>query len=114
MIKNGKSELEEVFGTKDPKEQAERAKSLLQIAQSPVIDVIVRYDMRTDTIGLQVIGADPPGEIVQKILHRAVELIHERQLKNAQAGVASHLPAPESPVLEAAPRPEAITGDPNA
>lgn len=76
--------LAEQLGTKDRAQQGKRVQQLLALASMPVIDIIVRYDPRTDTVGITTIGANLPGEQIQHILAAARDLIHRNELDAAR------------------------------
>jgi hypothetical protein len=76
------NELAQVLNTKDRKEQAARVKTLLQAAQAPVVDLIIRFDGRTGQLAIKTIGPDMPVAAVYKLLDSAREVLHNVEVNS--------------------------------
>jgi hypothetical protein len=73
-------QLHDLLNTKNKGEQVKRVENLLQLAGAPVIDLVVRYDTRTQEIGISVIGVDDlPTEAMHQILGGAQEGLRRQE-----------------------------------
>ena len=85
MAKNfhGKNtdQLAVLLQAKDHKEQTKRVQELIQLVQSPVIDVIIRADPRFQSVEVIVIGGNINFESAYMLLDRAREWLRQRELK---------------------------------
>jgi hypothetical protein len=103
------TQLSDLLQTKDPKDQVKHVQELIQLVQSPVIDVIIRADPRFQSVEVIVIGGNINFESAYMLLDRAREWLRQRELKEiakpGQVGVAPQTPAPgpEQPVPEPVP-----------
>ena len=77
--------LNELFGTKSKKEQAKRAQSLIGQINAPVVDLIIRFDGRTNQLNISLIGPDLKIEDLYKILDGARDMLRERELQAINA-----------------------------
>ena len=75
--------LAEKLGTSSVKEQLDIIQGLQMAAQSPVVDLVLRYDPRLGQIGFSVIGGTIPADIARKILQAGLDQLHEQELKAA-------------------------------
>lgn len=80
-MKAFKNEIAELLGTKDKDEQEKIIKALIQAAQAPVIDIVIRYDARVDQMGIQFIGGDIPLVLAKRVLAAAQENLHQQELQ---------------------------------
>jgi hypothetical protein len=104
------NQLQELLQSKDPKEQTKRVQELIQLVQSPVIDVIIRADPRFQSVEVIVVGGNINFESAYMILDRAREWLRQRELKEVTkpgqvVGPAAEQPEiviPESVMAEAA------------
>jgi hypothetical protein len=94
----GNNDLSKLLETKNPKEQAARVQTLIQAAQAPVVDLIIRFDGRTGQIAIKTIGPDIPAAAVYKLLDAARDALRDAELRSLQ-GQATSEPAPEEPEL---------------
>jgi hypothetical protein len=104
--------IHEIFGTRNRKEQAQIAEDLIQMARTPVIDVIIRYDLRKvePLANIMAVGGEPlptPVEILH-ILDRARDMV----MKNIIASSGQQeMPSGEPP--QHPPQPAEDTGEPS-
>ena len=75
--------LAEKLGTSNVMEQLDIIQGLQIAAQSPVVDLVLRYDPRLGQIGFSVIGGTIPADIARKILQAGLDQLHEQELKAA-------------------------------
>jgi hypothetical protein len=76
--------ISELLSTKNAHEQAERIQTLMNMASAPVIDLIVRADMRTGSISLHLVGPDLPAVDIHRILDAAKEYLRKQELEAMQ------------------------------
>jgi hypothetical protein len=74
-------QLAVLLQAKDHKEQTKRVQELIQLVQSPVIDVIIRADPRFQSVEVIVIGGNINFESAYMLLDRAREWLRQRELK---------------------------------
>ena len=79
-----KNKIADLLATKNQDEQADRIQHLLQMAQAPVIDLIVRADMRTGSISLHLVGPNLPAVDIHRILDAAKEHLRKQELEAMQ------------------------------
>jgi len=70
--------IDKLLNTKDKAKQAE---TFLRVANAPVIDLIIRYDGRTDKIVISSIGGQVPLPVIYKLLDMARDTLHNEELK---------------------------------
>lgn len=73
--------LNELLETKSRKEQEKRVEQLLQAFNSPVIDLVIRFDPRIDGVSVTVIGGDVTFRTIYHMLDSARDIIREREIK---------------------------------
>lgn len=80
--KNGgkPADLAELLGTKNRDEQAAKVQALLNAAQAPVIDLVIRFDARTNRITLAAIGGRLAPELVYYLLEQARAKLRAEEL----------------------------------
>lgn len=81
----------EILGTNNKKEQAAHIQELLQMVNAPVVDLVVRFDARTQQVSVEVVGPDVLGSVAQQILEAAKNMLHQKEL-----AAAVELSAPET------------------
>jgi len=96
MKKSNSETLADVLNTKSKDEQLKAVKSLISMVQMPVIDIVVRYDGRTNNIATSIVGIDSiPGSDVVQILEAATKSIRDQELNMLKEKVKEDEPNPE-------------------
>ena len=94
------TQLSDLLQTKDPKDQVKRVQELIQLVQSPVIDIVIRADPRFQSVEVIVVGGNINFESAYMLLDRAREWLRQRELKEVtkpgQVGITP-APGPEQP-----------------
>jgi hypothetical protein len=98
--KEQKLNIDKVLQTKDKAKQAE---VFLSIANAPVIDLVIRYDGRTDQLAVTTIGGDIPLPAAYSLLDKAREMLHNKEL---EAVAQKEKPAQQEMVPEIARKEE--------
>lgn len=70
-------EIADFLGTTDKKEQLDRIRQLT----NPVVDVIVRHDLRTNEVSVSVIGADITAGDARGILRMATDVLTQQETR---------------------------------
>lgn len=73
-------QLHDILDTKNKTEQVRRVEHLLQMANAPVVDLIVRYDTRSQQLGISVIGiTELDSEAIHQILTAAQDSLRQQE-----------------------------------
>jgi hypothetical protein len=75
---NKKLNIDKILQTKDKDKQGE---IFLNVANAPVLDLIVRFDGRTGQISIGTMGGQIPIAAIYKMLDGARELLHQQELQ---------------------------------
>lgn len=73
-----KVDINAITGTKDKQKQGE---AFLNILNAPVVDLVIRFDSRTGSMSLSVIGGKLEMATVYKILDAARDKLREEEIK---------------------------------
>jgi len=86
--------LSDILNTRSKKEQVERVQTLIKLVQEPVIDIVVRYDPRINSLTSSVIGINElPAQDAIKILESAIEQIRNAEIEELKKRVEDNSPA---------------------
>ncbi len=79
MLDKGKKlDINQITGTKD---RAKQAEILLSTVGAPVVDLVIRFDGRTNQIAITTIGGDVPLPVAYSLLDKAREMLHQREIE---------------------------------
>ncbi len=78
LDKSKKLDINQITGTKD---RAKQAEILLGTVGAPVVDLVIRYDGRTNQIAITTIGGDIPIQAAYTLLDKAREILHQREIE---------------------------------
>lgn len=81
------NQVAELLGTRDPREQAGRIRQL----GAPVVDLVIRFDGRTQKVDFTVLGGQIPPTLAYRLLDACRDLIRQEELR-----MVAGQPAPES------------------
>ena len=98
--KDQKPTLASILQTKNKEQQVSAVQGLIQLAKTPVVDIVVRYDGRSEQVGLTIIGIEQvTTEAIYKILDMAREQVRQNELQQAaqQAQHAAQAPGTGGP-----------------
>lgn len=108
-----KDPVAELLGTNNKKEQAAQIQQIMNVAMSPVLNILVTFDSRTSRVDAKQVGGEAPNELIQQILDGAKNLFNQqelaRQVQVAQQEAQNELPETQP---NAAPK-EHTSGVPN-
>lgn len=94
--------MHELLGTKNKKEQVMRVKTLMGQTNAPVVDLIVRYDGRTDQLNISLVGPDISIENLYRILDGARDMLKQREFE-AMKEKEDQDPPPVDPTRQTPP-----------
>jgi hypothetical protein len=115
----------DLLQTSNKKEQVAQINQLVQMANAPVLTLVITFDSRNQRVNAEQVGAEAPNEILQQVLDAAKNLFNQqevaKQVKLASTEVPDGEPVedlgeiPESPIdpPEDIP-PDNIEGEPDA
>jgi hypothetical protein len=102
-------QLAVLLQAKDHKEQTKRVQELIQLVQSPVIDIVIRADPRFQSVDVVVIGGNINFESAYMLLDRAREWLRQRELKEVTKPGQVQAPiAEQTLVVKPTPEPEPV------
>lgn len=78
MLNSDKPNIDKVLGTKDKERQAE---IFLQVANAPVIDIMIRFDGRTGGLDVAVVGGKLDLEQFNRIVDAVKEQLRKQELE---------------------------------
>lgn len=85
MKQNGTGiDIANLLQTKDRKEQGRRVQQLVQAAQAPVLDLVIRHDARSGQTAVTVIGGNLTFQDCYFILGEAEKQLRARELEEAK------------------------------
>ena len=90
------STLHELLGTKNKKEQTKRVLSLVNQINAPVVDLVLRYDGRTDQLNISLIGPSVSIDSLYKILDGARDMLKQQEFEGMKAKENQEQAAPMS------------------
>lgn len=70
----------QVTGTNNRNEQAAQFQSLVQLANAPVMVVVITFDSRNQRVDAKLVGAEAPNQIVQQVLDAAKNLFNQQEI----------------------------------
>jgi len=71
--------IHELLGTKNKKEQAERITALMGQINAPVLDLIIRFDGRTNQVGISIVGPDFQLRTLYAMLDAARDMLKKQE-----------------------------------
>jgi len=74
------ADLASLLGTKNRDEQTAKVQALLNAAQAPVVDLVIRFDARTQQVTLAAIGGRLAPDIVYFLLEQARAKLRAEEL----------------------------------
>lgn len=77
------STFKELLGTDNKKEQEERIRELLQIAATPEISLLIRYNGIADQVVLSVFGGDVSFDAIHRMLELTSTAIRREEINMA-------------------------------
>ena len=81
------STMKELVGTDNKKEQVEYVQQLIKRVNSPVIDLIIRFE--NEQVDISMMGGDVSFDILYKMLDMTRQALHQRELEMAVQQAAS-------------------------
>lgn len=82
--------IAELLQTENEEEQLEIVQRLLNTANTPVIDLLIRYE--NEEVSMTIIGGDVPFDVLYVMLDKSRQAIHQQEIQVAlqqQAGVTN-------------------------
>jgi hypothetical protein len=86
--------IETLTGTKDKVKQAD---VLLNLANIPIVDLVIRFDPRNGQITLATIGGPLEVAAIYAIMDKAREMLHKKELEAVAQKEQTPQPVPDQP-----------------
>ena len=101
----------DILQTSNKKEQVAQIQQMAQMANAPVLTLVITFDSRNQRVNAEQIGAEAPNEILQQILDAAKNLFNQQEIAK-QVKLASTEEPDEEPVGNMGELPEVPIGPP--
>ena len=70
----------DILQTSNKKEQVAQIQQMAQMANAPVLTLVITFDSRNQRVNAEQIGAEAPNEILQQILDAAKNLFNQQEI----------------------------------
>ncbi len=77
------SNIKELLGTDNKKEQEEKVEELIKIAATPEISLLVRYDGINDQVTLNILGGNVSFDTIHRILELTSKAVRKEEVNVA-------------------------------
>ncbi len=81
------STMKELVGTDNKKEQVEFVQQLIERVNSPVIDLVIRFE--NEQINMTIMGGDVSFDVLYRMLDMTRQALHQREVETAVQQAAS-------------------------
>ncbi len=75
------STMKELVGTDNKKEQVEFVQQLIERVNSPVIDLVIRFE--NEQINMSIMGGDVSFDVLYRMLDMTRQALHQREIETA-------------------------------